>query len=355
MKVIRARNVHQILPEALYQLKVDHAVLDSRNGPVLMFKEPVTSIYERPAERVMFWAQQDCNPFFHLIESLWMLAGLNEVEPMAAIDENMRNYSDDGVTFHGACGYRWRHWFGYDQLALILMNLKANPKCSQVLSIWDARYDLRPYNEYPMIKDLPSNIQAIFQITMDGRLDIMVTNRSNDLLRQAYGANAVHFSVLHEYVARAIGVEQGIYRQVSANLHIDQNRLSRVEELAEMYRDSNAHQDLLSFDPYQNGLVKPYPLINGSLGDWHEDLKMFWTEPEAVGFKDSFFRRVALPMTQAHAAFKNKEDPNRFASALAILERVKATDWKKAAIEWIMRRRSAWELKQSQIRDQDVD
>ena len=354
MKVIRARNVQQILPEAMYQLlHVKHTARDSRNGPVLMFDEPVTSVYERPAERVMFWAQRDCNPFFHLIESLWMLAGLNSVEPMAQIVENMRSYSDDGVTFHGAYGYRWRYWFGFDQLALIIENLRANPDCRrQVLSMWDARSDLRRHDENPVPKDLPCNLQAIFQVAPDGRLDMMVTNRSNDMVWGAYGANAVHFSVLHEYMARAIGVEQGIYRQVSANFHTYQNILGKVEELAEMSRDPDVPQDLWAFDPYQNGLVKPYPLINGSLEEWHRDLEMLWTEPEAVGFKDSFFRRVAMPMALAHAAFKNKEDPNRFDTALAILEGVKATDWKQAAVEWIMRRRANWEENQRQLREQ---
>lgn len=354
MKVIRARNVQQILPEAMYQLFLKHAERDSRNGPVLMFEEPVTSVYERPAERVMFWADRDCNPFFHLIESLWMLAGMNTVEPVARYVENMRNYSDDGVTFHGAYGYRWRYWFGYDQLTLIIENLKANPDCRrQVLSMWDARADLKHHAHKPTPKDLPCNLQAIFQIAPDGRLDMMVTNRSNDIVWGAYGANAVHFSYLHEYVARMIGVEQGIYRQVSANFHTYLNTLGKVKDL--QTQAQNPLTDYKTPDPYvwvkNMPEVKPFPLINGDPEAWHDDLNLFWSEPDAIGFKDAFFRRVALPMAQAHAAFKQRDNPGRFDHALEILQGVKATDWQRAAVEWIERRRANFIKRQQEARE----
>jgi hypothetical protein len=49
---------------------------------------------------------------------------------------------------------------------------------------------------------------------------MLVTNRSNDIVWGAYGANAVHFSYLLEYVASSIGVKVGRYWQVSNDFHI---------------------------------------------------------------------------------------------------------------------------------------
>ena len=73
MKVIRARNVHEALPEAVRYLALYGVEAESRNGKVLLAPEPVTTVYERPKERVLFWPQRDANPFFHFYEGLWML------------------------------------------------------------------------------------------------------------------------------------------------------------------------------------------------------------------------------------------------------------------------------------------
>lgn len=72
----------------------------SRNGDVLQIPEPLMVTYQRPWERVLFNAARDCNPFFHLVEAMWMLAGRNDVETVAHYASNMSNYSDDGETLH---------------------------------------------------------------------------------------------------------------------------------------------------------------------------------------------------------------------------------------------------------------
>jgi thymidylate synthase len=50
-------------------------------------------------------------------------------------------------------------------------------------------------------------------------LDLTVLCRSNDVVWGAYGANAVHFSVLQEYLAGRIGVDVGVMYQFSNNYH----------------------------------------------------------------------------------------------------------------------------------------
>ena len=44
------------------------------------------------------------------------------------------------------------------------------------------------------------------------------------MLWGAYGANAVHMSVLQEYVATALNVSIGTYTQMSDSLHIYENK-----------------------------------------------------------------------------------------------------------------------------------
>lgn len=223
MHVIRARNVHEALPMGLQYLTDRGIERASRNGPVLQAPEPVTTVYNRPWERVIFWPERDANPFFHLYEALWMLDGRNQVEPLVRYAKNMANYADDGV-MHGAYGHRWRKHFhrvylgvreDIDQLEIIARRLKGNPTDRQcVLQMWDARADLNQVKG-----DLPCNTIATVQVNNEGKLDLAVFCRSNDIIWGAYGANAVHFSMLHEYLAFVIGVEVGRYHQISVNYH----------------------------------------------------------------------------------------------------------------------------------------
>lgn len=350
MKVITARNVHQALPEALYQLYQDGVSRDSRNGPVLKFPEPVTTVYLKPAERVLFWPQRDANPFFHLVESLWMLAGRNDVGFVASYVARMKEFSDDGKTFHGAYGFRWREHFGFDQLQSIIDTLRKNPDDRrQVLSMWDAGSDLGKVG-----KDFPCNLQALFSVADDGRVDMLVTNRSNDLVWGCYGANAVHFSVLHEYIARSLGREQGIYRQVSNNLHAYLSTFEQVKELSAYAPDAMDPHRWAGRCPYNDGLVETFPLMSTELETWNADLEMFFSEPNAVGFRDPFFRRVAIPMARAHFAYKNG-GADRFDLARAELEHVWAKDWKLAAAEWIERRREKAAARRARAQDDGPD
>lgn len=350
MKVIHARNVQQALPEALRALLIEGVTRESRNGPVLAFDEPVTTVYEKPAERVLFWAGRDANPFFHLVESLWMLNGANDVETVAAFVTRMRNFSDDGKTFHGAYGYRWRKHFDFDQLPTIIEALRKDPTDRrQVLSMWDARADLGRQG-----KDLPCNLQAIFQVTAAGALDMTVTNRSNDIVWGAYGANAVHFSYLHEFVARAVGVPQGRYRQVSANFHAYKDVLKQVEGLAEFAADPLVPADLRdTTDPYTLGDVEPFPLMTVDYRQWLAELSLFMSEGPVIGIRDPFFRRVAAPVILAHAAYRNNKGGAKYDEPLKILQQCAALDWRRACEDWINRRRAAAEAKARAERAKD--
>jgi hypothetical protein len=137
----------------------------SRNGSTLTIDEPVLITYTHPAERVLFNTARDANPFALLYESLWMLAGRNDVESLAYYTRQFREYSDDGKTLNGAYGYRWRcakgvpHLWtsggepgksvrgynrpGVDQLNLLVDHLKANPDSRRaVLQMWNVEDDL---------------------------------------------------------------------------------------------------------------------------------------------------------------------------------------------------------------------
>lgn len=333
MIVLRARNVHQIIPKALDTICESSSLRETRNGFALVANEPVTSVYDRPTERVIFHERRDANPFFHLMESLWMLGGRNDVQFVAEYAPNMRNFSDDGKTFHGAYGYRWRTGLGMDQLECIIDTLSENKEDRRcVLQMWDARVDLCRDG-----KDFPCNLMAVFQIANDGRLDMTVYNRSNDVVWGAYGANAVHFSVLMEYVAAAVGVPVGVYRQVSANLHA---YTATVDKL--LGADSTSC-------PYSRMIVETFPLVQpgepAKITAWNNSLQKFLEAPlnnEKGTYSDPFFYRIAVPMARCWEALKTheKHDPERYRLAFQELDAMPAgNDWREAATLWVAERR----------------
>lgn len=321
MQIISARNVNDALLLGLQAVDQYGLLRDSRNGPVKVFETPVTTIYENPTERVVFFPERDANPFFHFMEGLWMIAGRNDVAWISQFNASIAQFSDDGKTFHGAYGHRWRKHFGFDQLEIIAQLLHDNPDDRRiVLQMWDPRVDIGRGG-----KDFPCNTAAKFRI-VDGRLDMTVENRSNDMIWGAYGANAVHFSMLQEFMAAWIGCKVGFYWQVSTNFHAYVNTLEKHSALLKLSA---------GFDDYSLLNVEPFPMVNTNIETWMQELDMFMSEGAVVGFQDKFFKRVAIPMLLSWQAFKDKE----YDMAINILgDRCSASDWSKAGVEWIRRR-----------------
>jgi thymidylate synthase len=342
MHVITVRNVHEALPVAIDYLHSHGVRRDSRNGPVYQSPVPVTTVYERPTERVLFWPERDANPFFHLYESLWMLAGRNDIAPLVKFVPRMATFSDDGKTQNGAYGFRWRNAFDpTDQLQTIAETLTRNRddrRC--VLQMWDAMTDLGSPS-----KDVPCNTMATFQVNTDGRLDLHVFCRSNDIIWGAYGANAVHFSVLLEYMALWIGVPVGRYYQLSMNWHGYLNTFEPMLPLAELHHQAN---------PYMKpGKVRPMLLPGGVPIDQIDERinfvltgvdKDFFSGPlprKAHEYLPDEFFYTAYCLFWAHDAYKRLSPGVRFVESLAIIGELDQTlDWVVACREWVERRQA---------------
>jgi len=200
----------------------------TRNGEAWTYDGTVITEYTHPHLRVLSAPARDANPFFHIAEALWMLLGRNDIQFLSRFAKNMANYSVDGITQHAAYGYRWSNHFGFDQIEAIVNKLKSAPNTRQaVLQIWDADVDLVDSEENS--RDRACNLSCVFtpRVSADGStsLDMLVSNRSNDIVWGAYGANAVHFSFLHHLVAELSGFAVGVYRQVSDNYHMYSDKL----------------------------------------------------------------------------------------------------------------------------------
>lgn len=375
MIVLHVRNVHHALPVAIKFLEQEGHVRDSRNGQVIKSSTPVTTVYNYPIERVMLWEERDANPFFHLYESLWMLAGRNDIAPLAKYAPNMLNYSDDGAIQRGAYGHRWRwnnlsnHICEFDQLTVIAARLKTMPDDRRsVLQMWDSNWDLRSTNEN---KDVPCNVTATFQLDDDGNLDLHVLCRSNDIIWGAYGANAVHFSMLQEYMANWIVRPIGKFYQISVNWHAYVDLFEKMKPLARKM-DLAGHVE----NPYVSGtkmevttqrdairryLNTPaiYPVLMPQIPhvdlDRQIHLLLSHADSNAMAncstYREHPWLYTCYIMLQAHQIYRNKKDDGtHYRNALELLAAgPQKADWIVAGQQWIQRRYDAWKAKQEVV------
>lgn len=339
MSEIIVRNVNEALSVALRSLKDNFEIRESRNGRVFGFPDPVMTTYLRPYERVLFSPMRDANPVFHLMEALWMLAGRNDVEFPGQIAKQLNNYSDNGKTLHGAYGFRWREYFGYDQLDWIADNLKNDPTCRrQVLTMWDAGRDTEQTGDLYVGshggKDVPCNTHIYFECR-GGKLNMTVCCRSNDILWGCFGANAVHMSVLLEYMAAKIGRPMGVYRQFSNDLHLYESKFPKMGLM-----DLSIDVDRNNW--YAEGIGTQRLVAEGeTIEEFDEDLELFFGDPWDCGtqqFQTDFFNFTVRPMFCAWMAYKLKtQEPDEI---IQTASKIQAADWRLATKEWLQRRTS---------------
>lgn len=358
---IQARNVQEAYVLGTRLVREQGVLEETRNGPALVIPHPVVTVYERPHERVLLDPVRDANPFFHLMESIWMLAGRNDVASIGRFLGTLKKYSDDGEIYHGAYGHRWRvHFessdFGgryLDQLARIIELLRANPGDRRiVLQMWDPTWDLGRAGA-----DFPCNTQIYFRTrqatyldddvpTSVTALDMTICNRSNDAVWGAYGANAVHMSVLQEFVAAACGFSMGHLYQLSNNLHGYMETLDRVgtpeppvpvtydiamsqRKCPTLYETGLRHTDLFRLSP------------KTPVAELFRQVEAFWDGSDSVGSPDDlrdFFTfdgiTTLVLMREAHAAHKAKDRER----AISIAGDIPGEDWRRACVEWLERR-----------------
>jgi hypothetical protein len=269
---------------------------------------------------------------FHMAEAIWMLAGRYDAIFLDRFVKTFSTqYAEHDGALHDAYGFRWRSGFDFDQLEYVIDKLSGNHFDRQaVIQMWDAGGifdDLRG-----SWKSRPCNTHAYLRVN-DHKLDLTVSCRSNDMLWGAHGANAVHFSVLQEYLAARIDVEIGTMYQLSNNAHVyteilgrsvDKNDLDIVKNLWDNRYVTDTLLPIMMFEEPE------------SIDD---DVMQFMANMDAHDLSDTsyanpwFYNTLTVAM-QAHHHFKNKN----YTLAMDAAREIEANDWRVACAEWIERR-----------------
>lgn len=304
----------------------------SRNGAVMTVPYPVMFELRDPTARVLTCPVRDANPFFHVAETVWMLAGSDDVGFLTKFNKRYAEYAESDGRVHGAYGHRWHHHFAKDQIWAVVKVLRADPDTRQaVICMWDPVTDLTPRP----LKDRPCNTQLMFR-RVGGALDMLVVNRSNDFFWGALGANIVHMTYLHELVAASSGMALGTYRVVTNNLHyyLDMPRCNEIMQAALLHRgDGQCRVPILM------------PENGEKYGDLHRECAYIVDEVlaekgKAIPYsledplRTNWISTVALPMINAYLAGPGYERRRH-------IMKVADPAWGKAAMNWCARREAA--------------
>lgn len=331
MKIIEVDNVNQAFRAAAQIMLNDdnwQEIAPRDGNQTREYNEAVTTIYHKPWRRVLFCDVRDANPFFHLMEALWMLAGRDDAAWIGQFSKNISQFAESDGKFHGAYGLRWRS--GVDQIQTLINLLKRSPDTRRaVLSMWNPAADLGADR-----RDIPCNTHIYFKVR-SGKLNMTVCCRSNDIIWGVYGANAVHFSVLQEYIARAIGMDIGTYTHISDSWHyyLDNSTWKKLNAGA-----AYAEQDYYMGHGYTPSRIATSGVVNQPQDVWDDDLRRFFTDDwdDPVMYQDLFFSRTAYPMRDAWRCYKRGD----LVTALSRCRDISSPDWQLAATQWMQRRKN---------------
>lgn len=317
---IDVRNVNDGYYRTLGVLEARGKKMETRNGPAISLPGVFIANVRHPWERVIFDADRDANPTFHLLEACWMLAGRRDTEFVSKFNSNIASYSDDGEVFNAAYGHRWSSHFGYDQIERALGELRRNPNSRRVvIGMWDPSCDLGSQS-----LDIPCNL-CICPRIIEGRLNFTIYNRSNDAVFGCWGANAVHMSFLQEWMAAALGLGIGEWVQVSNDLHI----YERHWGLLKSPRDHHAH-----WTPWPGR----QPLVQAGKPEYADLFRQDCIDlmgGKLEGFASPFMEETVEPM---YAAWREYKAGDRKEAAY-IASCIEAADWRRAVTEWYARRK----------------
>jgi len=324
------RNINDALTDVLQDIEQHGSVVVARGQEQREVLSALLQI-DRPTERVLTLPGRNNNVFAQLAETLWVLAGRNDLAFLGQYLPRAVEFSDDGHTWRAAYGPRIRAWdHRVDQLREVRDRLTEDPNTKRaVLSIFD------PGSDYGDTKDVPCNNWLQF-LHRDGELHLNVTVRANDAIWGFSGINFFEWSVLHEILANSTGHRVGRLTWFVGTLHVYERHYDTARRILQ-------NRGMKSL--YEFGI--PAQSIEVGLDGLDDDLQRVFTVEDharagrtALAAKateevqDPFLRSAAV-MLRAYNAFL-AELPT--AKVTAIVDELSTGDLRIAAIEYLSRR-----------------
>lgn len=177
-----------------------------------------------------------------IAEQIWFIQGEKDTTYLRKFTKMWDSFLEEDGTLSSAYGYRWRKYFGRDQLGKLIELLQKEPSSRHgVVITWDPKDD--GYGGTPK-KNVPCPYTFTVNI-IGGRLNLHNIIRSNDMM---LGCNfdAFGFSLLMCILAQKLNVRPGIYTHSISNAHIYDTHYEGAQELIQR---KNEHPNIFPIFP----------------------------------------------------------------------------------------------------------
>jgi hypothetical protein len=206
--------------------------------------------FKNPRSRHLHLHGRKSNIFQLIAETFWVMAGANAVTPyLDFFLPRAKNYSDDGVTWHGAYGPRLHRYSQFQTAVDQFRNDGINTRRSFV-TIADPTIDNLEaieavYGEGHVPKDIPCNRELHFYVE-NGEFHTKCIQRSGDLLFGTGSINPFEFSFIHELMYNEVKkihptVKLGSYRWHVTNAHVYSDFIDQFDAVLE--EKQNFHEN----------------------------------------------------------------------------------------------------------------
>ena len=229
----RFADINEGLPLLAHELLSKGDEFGSRAGRTMELMH-VGITFDSPWQREIVQPIRKASVAAQIVETMWVLAGRNDVATLLPYLPRAGEFSDDGYTWRAGYGPRLRSFGGdehhepVDQLAYLVDTMRRSPGSRQaVASIWDPEVDTKPG------KDIACN-NWLSLSSRHGALDLHVAIRSNDLIWGWSGINAFEWSVLQEVVAGLAGLRTGRLHFSITSLHLYDRHWEKARQLGEL-------------------------------------------------------------------------------------------------------------------------
>lgn len=292
------------------------------------------TVIERPHERFLFLPDRLNDCFAQIAESVWVLAGRNDIKWLSHYLRRAPQFSDNGKTWRAGYGPRLRRWHGktdqVDKVRKLLLNDQSSRRA--VMGLFD------PQKDFVDSRDIPCN-NLLSWLIRDGKLHLSVVLRSNDAMWGFSGANAFEWSVLHELMAKWLGADVGTVTFFAASFHLYKEYWDRSQRISSKFQGTT---------PYEHG-VPTLPLnikweaLERNLKTWFELEECVRRDPFAeidrLNELDDAFLRMSLQTIRLYWLDKNPHNEMPDETFSSVLRTLEECDLVAAAYEFFGRAR----------------
>jgi len=306
------RNISFATASGLADLMRIGISMEIRGNRVREIRNRLT-VLERPHERCLFLPNRNNDVVASLAETLWVLAGRNDVGWLSAYLPRAPEFSDDGLTWRGAYGPRLRNWNGVDQLAESRRLLLEDPLTRRaVMSLYD------PDRDFIESRDIPCN-NWLHWLIREGRLHLTIAVRSNDIVWGFSGVNSFEWSVLQQMMAFWVGAKMGDATYLATSFHLYSRHENRARRIIDGFNGVTCYDFGLATPAFST----PFDQLDEVLAAWFSYEAELRNDPEreveAESLLDDSLLAVSLRIMRIHHGAKRRWSAGRIAEELGRL------------------------------------